>query len=588
MAIQVDYLYGMTLISEEDFARAVKLDKLGLDALSKPLMKFLRIEKINSLYAKMQGAKSEEFIDEVFRVLEIDVQLDDSEWNHIPDGPFIAVANHPIGGIEGLILLKILLKKDPEAKVMANFLLGKIEPIASHIIAVNPFESSVSMRSSVSGMKQTIQHIQNGHPVGIFPAGEVSTLQLETNSVMDKAWSVSVMKIIRKMGVPVVPVYFRGSNSLVFHALGMIHPLLRTAKLPSELFNKKNKIIQVRIGLPSTSKEWGKIESDTQLAGYFRAKTYALDAAIPKLKWSERFKRIFSEDAEEIVEPVPEELITEEIQRLPSYAKLVEHGDFEVYLAESSDIENSIREIGRLREITFRQVGEGTNMPIDLDTYDPYYKHLILWDKESKRIAGAYRIGIGSEIMKMYGKRGFYIYSLFKIADDFNDILSQSLEFGRSFIVLDYQKKPYPLFLLWKGILEVVNRNPQAQYLIGPVSISSQYTTLSRKLIVEWMKKNNKFPNLSQHIKPRHSFRARLSKVDINSLTSLLDDNISTLDQLVKYIEANHTNSPVLLKKYLKQGASILEFNVDKDFNNALDGFIFLDKKDISDDLFKH
>ncbi|MDB5014512.1 MAG: family N-acetyltransferase, partial [Daejeonella sp.] len=342
-----------------------------------------------------------------------------------------AIDNHPFGGIEGIVLLKILCAARPDSKLMANFLLKKIPNLSDYLIAVNPFEN-LEHTSSISGIKNTLQLLRNGTPIGIFPAGEVSTFKLETQQVTDRLWHPVVGKIIEKANVPVLPIYFHGNNGLLFNILSLIHPTFRTAKLPSELFNKHGHTIKVRIGKPIHVKDVAYGNNTNKLLNYLRAKTYALGTGL------ENEKRIFSarsifkikKKQQPIVLETPLELLEQDLQGLAEH-KVWTEKYYDVYIAPTSQIPNIIKEIGRLREITFREVGEGTNKQTDLDKYDIYYNHLFIWDTEKKRIVGAYRIGKGDEIFYSMGKDGFYTAELFKIKDGFNPILKKSLELGR-------------------------------------------------------------------------------------------------------------------------------------------------------------
>src|SRR5476651_2909545 len=240
----------MKIITTEEFAKATKLDKLHMPGLAAFLMELMKINKVNSLLAEAQPKEGIEFIDAILEGCGVSIEYDERELRNIPaNGSFIAIANHPYGGIEGMVLLKVLLMARPDAKLMANFLLKKIPNLSDYFIAVNPFEN-IEHSSSISGLKNTLELLSQGTPIGIFPAGEVSTFKIETQQVTDRLWHPVVGKIIAKSRVPVVPIYFHGNNGLLFNLLSLIHPALRTAKLPSELFNKQGHTIRLRIGKP--------------------------------------------------------------------------------------------------------------------------------------------------------------------------------------------------------------------------------------------------------------------------------------------------------------------------------------------------
>jgi len=562
------------LISNEAIATAARLPKDNL--LVGLLSRVARIDAVNDLYASMCETPGLESIQTLFNELEIDVEFDEQQLANIPaSGPFIIVANHPFGALDGLAMILAIAKVRPDFRVMANFLLQRVEPIKDYFIAVNPFEARKEAYSNVSGLKAVMQHLENGGALGIFPAGEVSTYQGDVHAIADRKWASSALKIIRNARVPVVPLYFDGSNSRLFHVLGMIHPNLRTLALPAEMLRKKGDTLRLKIGKPIQPKDTDMFGSLDQYGRYLRAKTYALGSSFDVKRDYFRLFRV-SKSAEEIIAPVEPSVIVKEIASI-SDCKTLSYDNFDCFVAVSERIPNILREIGRLREVTFRSVGEGTNKSIDLDEYDLYYNHLILWDRTAQKIAGAYRVGNGAQIMQRYGKKGFYISSLFRLDGTLKPMLEQSLELGRSFIVTDYQKHRLSLFLLWKGILYYLISNAHFRYIIGPVSISNQYQEVSKELIIQFISKHHFDHALAEHVTPRNAFKPRVRKIDTEALLDSTQNDIKKLDRIISEIEPSSFTMPVLLKKYLQQNAKIMAFNCDPKFNHALDGLMYLD-----------
>src|SRR6201996_3252536 len=278
----------MKIITTEEFAKAIKLDKLRLPGLASFLMELMKINQVNDLFAQAQPKQGPDFVDAILKGCGIDIEFDERELKNIPTtGSFIAIANHPYGGIEGMVLLKILCMARPDSKIMANFLLKKIPNLSDYFVAVNPFEN-IEHSSSISGLKNTMELLAAGTPIGIFPAGEVSTFKVDKQEVTDRMWHPVVGKLIAKAKVPVVPIYFHGNNGLLFNLLSLIHPTLRTAKLPSELFNKQGHTIKLRIGKPINVEDIPDYNNSTKLLSYLRARTYALGTGL------ENEKKIFS------------------------------------------------------------------------------------------------------------------------------------------------------------------------------------------------------------------------------------------------------------------------------------------------------
>lgn len=579
----------MNLVDPKDLLKASEsLNWLGGESFAKLLMYILKLNKLNKLYSDNFTKDGIDFIDALIEDLGIKIEFDEEELKRIPkEGAFITISNHPFGGIDGIILIKMLCIVRPDFKAMANFLLKKVEPIKDYFLGVNPFEDRKGVASSTGGLKQALRHLSDGMPLGIFPAGEVSSYQSQSNNITDKEWMPSILKFIRKADVPVVPVYFQGSNSLMFHLLGMIHPTLRTVKLPSEFLNKKNKVVRIRIGNPISVKDQKGFTDINQYGRFLRAKTFMLGTPIEVKKFYQ-FKRRNSKKVkvEEIVPAISPDVIKSEVESLAEY-KLFTSRSYAVYCAPSKELPNILNEIGRLREITFREVGEGTNQSIDIDEYDLYYNQLFIWDEENHKIVGAYRVGKGHEIMNGYGVKGFYLHSLFRMGKKFEPILSQSLELGRSFIIKEYQRKPLPLFLLWKGILYFLLKNPESRYLIGPVSISNKYSDLSKDLIIKFIMRNYFNYELGQHIKSRKQFKVNIKDLDIDILLETAKSDINKLDKLIGDFEITNDKLPVLLKKYISLNAKIAGFNIDPNFNDCLDGLLILDLFDLSMDVIE-
>ncbi len=577
----------MKIITTQEFAKATKIDKLGVPGLARLLMEVMKLNDINEVFSKNQHFEGLEFVDKILETIGVSIEFDEQDLKNIPKtGAFIAIANHPYGGVEGLALVKLLCTVRPEAKVMVNFILKKIPNLSEFFVAVNPFEN-VQHSSSISGIKATLDLLKTGIPIGIFPAGEVSTFSLEKQEITDKLWHPVVGKLIARAKLPVLPIYFHGNNGVLFNILSFIHPTLRTAKLPSEFLNKKGLKIKVRIGKPIDINEISYKNNSNKLLDFLRARTYALGTAL------EEERKLFNpiglfkilKTPKPIVEETPRAAISKEVEQLDIF-KVWTEKNYEVYIAPTTHIPNILREIGRLREITFREVGEGTNKKIDLDNYDIYYHHLFIWDKEAQLIVGAYRIGKGDQILDTFGRRGFYLSELFKIKEPFYPYLRKGIELGRSWIRKEYQQKPLPLYLLWKGILKYLLDNPQYRYMFGPVSISNNFSKFSKSLMVDFITKNHFDYELARYIKPKNKFKADLSPIDTELLVNS-SDSLKDLDSLISQIEKSHIKIPVLLRQYMNLNAKIICFNIDPKFADCLDGFLVVDMQNIPAEMLE-
>jgi putative hemolysin len=572
----------MDLIKPKGLIKAnPELNYLGGELFAWFLMHVLRFNKLNKVYSKIKKKEGLEFIEELIRILDLKTEVDEHELKRIPPkGPVILVANHPLGGLDGLLLIKILSSVRSDIKILAAYMLKRIEQVSEFFVDTRPLgQEQETSENSFPGINESAEHLQKGGILCVFPAEEISSWD-NVNMVTDKMWKISVIRFIKKMEVPVVPVLLQMNNSRIFQIIGRIHPALKNIRLPSDLFQKRNKNIRIRIGNPIKKSDQDSFIDIYQFGRYLRAKTYGMASPIEIKKFFRIPAKMPSEPVP-VIDPVPKELILKEIQAIRYEHILFKLKEYCVFVVPAREIPNIHTEIGRLREITFREVGEGTNQNIDIDEFDLYYHQMFIWDDKHEKIVGAYRIGFGHEIMAQYGKRGFYLQTLFRMDDSLGEFLNQSIEVGRSFVVKEYQKKPLSLFLLWKGFLYLLLKNPDHRYLIGPVSISNNYSRVSKDLIIRFIMANHFNYRIAQKIRPRHAYKFRSNDPTINILMDSTERDINKLDKTIGDVDALNPGLPVLIKKYIKLGAKIACFNVDPKFSNCLDGMIVLDVFDI-------
>lgn len=581
----------MGLVTAKEVAKAINADKYGVLGTFSGwmLMKVLKISTLNKVYDRNKHLTDVDFLNGILDDLQIKFEIPEEDLKRLPkEGAYITISNHPLGGIDGILLLKLMLEREPNFKIIANFLLHRIEPLKKYIMPVNPFENHKGAKSSVVGIKETLRHLSDGKPLGMFPAGEVSTYK-DGKLMVDKPWEEGAIKVIRKAQVPVVPIYFHAKNSRLFYILSKINDTLRTAKLPSELFSQKDRVIKVRIGKSISVAEQNEHTSLEEYSDFLRRKTYMLANPFEKESVFLQTPTLkLSKSPKKIVTAASQDKMTKEVEALRSTdCRLLQSKNYEVFLAGAKKIPNILHEIGRLREITFREVGEGTNESIDLDKHDQYYHHLFLWDNEANKIAGAYRMGLGSEIYPKYGINGFYLNDLFRFEPELYDMMHKSIEMGRAFIIKEYQQKPMPLFLLWKGIMHTTLRYPEHKYLLGGVSISNQFSDFSKSLMIEFMKSNYYDPYIAQYIHPKKAYKVKLKDADKDFIFDEAESDLNKFDKIIDELEPGSLRLPVLIKKYIKQNAKVVAFNVDPLFNNAVDGLMYIRIADIPESTMK-
>jgi putative hemolysin len=564
----------------------------------KPVSALLGIAPLNARYSAVAALGAPDpiaFMDGVLRVFGVNYDIAGEGLERIPaEGPAVVVANHPYGGIEGIIMASLLGRVRRDVKIMATRMLKCIPEISDMIIHVDNFGGDDAQKKNIRPLKEALRHLKNGGILAVFPAGEVSSLNLATRTVLDPAWSPTIGRIVRRTKAPVLPVFFQGRNGPLFQMLGLMHPRLRTALLPRELLNKQGRTIRLTVGgcIPPRSLE--RLESDEACIEYLRLRTYMLrDRSTTRARFTLAASR-----KEALPAPCAEEqplaagpgaaVIAAEIAALDEDCRLLRSGDYDVLMAPSAAIPQTLREIGRLREMTFRSVGEGTGKELDLDRFDQYYRHLFVWDRAERRIVGAYRVGFADEIIAEHGVKGLYTSTLFKFKPGLFGQMGKALEMGRSFVRPEYQKNYAPLLLLWKGIARVVLRNPQYSVLFGPVSISNDYSATSKELIVRHLRAHNRIESLSRLVKPKTPPKLKtLKRHEVRQFQSTFD-TIDDVTAVIGDIETEIKGIPVLLRQYLKLGGKVLGFNVDPDFNDCLDGLLVVDLLQTDPKVLRH
>jgi putative hemolysin len=455
------------------------------------------------------------------------------------------------------------------------------------VFPVDPYGKPDSARANVLSMRHVIRWLRTGGALGVFPSGTVSHLRVG-DGVSDPAWHPNVAALARLCGATVVPMFFEGKNSMIFQLAGLIHPTLRTALLPSEMLKRRRSTIHIRIGRPLDPSRFECYPADEDLIQYLRFKTYSLQRRRSPVRL--RFpspRPLLDADQADIIPPLPSLALAEEVRCLPASCRLHQSGDYEVYLAVAEQIPALLREIGRLREVTFRAVSEGTGRDCDLDAHDRTYQHLFLWNRKSCELVGSYRIGCADTLLAREGVGGLYTSTLFKFEPDFIERMGPALEMGRSFIRKEYQRKPTTLALLWRGIGAYLARNPKYKVLFGPVSINQSYESNSLRLLLAYLRRDHGDLDFARLVKAKNPpEKARMDREERAALDTLVanEDDVSSL---ISDIEHDNKWMPVLLRYYLRLGARVLSFNVDPAFGNCVDGLIVVDLRKTDPKLLK-
>jgi putative hemolysin len=563
-----------------DHLRVTGIKRLD-SILGAALDRILCLSQLDKRYQAVPRCHSAgDFVRLALDELDVSPEVAPGELEYIPkSGPAVIAANHPFGGIEGLLFAQIILNRRKDLRILANVHLQRIAELRELLISVNPFEGKRAARENIKPLRAAVRWVENGGALLVFPSGEVSHFQFRRTRVTDPEWRPSVGHIVRRTGAPVIPAFVCGRNTLLFQLLGCMHARLRTALLAREFLNKSHHRIRIRFGPPVTSKRSQAFSSSLQLARYLRLRTYSLsdlDSVARNVSPAGLTSAGKASTFAPIIDEVDPRLLEMEFNALPPMQKLVDNGSLHVAYASADQIPNMLTELGRLREITFREAGEGTGEPTDSDRFDAYYRHLFLWHSEKKEIVGAYRFAPVDEILAAYGVRGLYTYSLFKYTRGFIEGLHDAMELGRSFVRLEYQRSRAPLFLLWQGILRYIIQHPRYTRLFGAVSISNDYHPISRQFIVDFLQENCFDDHLARQVRPRAGAQRRLATFWHRKELADLSD-IGAMSDVVGQLENGQRGVPVLLRQYLRLGGLLLGFNLDRNFGDALDGLILVD-----------
>lgn len=555
-------------------------------ALRKLAQRLMPMNRVRELYERAQQPAERPLMENLLGEMRVEYKLADADLTRIPaTGPLLVTANHPFGLLDGAILASVLGRVRNDAKILTNHLLASIPELQPHCIFLDPFKGNDAVIRNRRGLREAVAWLKAGGAVVMFPAGEVSHLQLRQLQIADSAWSATAARLILATGATALPVYIHGRNSRSFQAMGMVRPNLRTARLLTEFLQQAGKKVEVRVGSPIAAGVVRHAGSHELAANYLRWRAYllaqrgrtepdlgaALKAMLPRKK------------QEPIAAGVLPSLLQREIESLPRESCLEQNKEFLVYLASAREIPNVMGEIGRLRELTFRAAGEGTGTSRDVDRFDQHYKHLLLWSRTRRELVGAYRLGLTPEILTAMGMDGFYTNTLFRYDPDFFHRLGPAVELGRTFIRTEYQRQYAPLLTMWKGIGHFLVRNPQFAVLFGAVSMSNRYSQAARELIVRFFQaqemRMSQTSELDLHklVTPRSPFRPRaLNSPGADPACDHFAD-LQDLADPIADVESDGKGVPILYKQYAKLGGRLVSFNVDRNFSGVLDGFVLVD-----------
>lgn len=543
----------------------LKNNKIIKKAISKFSDSVVHQEEINEFMKKNSHLGSFEFIDEALQTLNFNYSVSDKEIENIPSsGRVVIIANHPLGSLDAFALIKLVSRVRKDIKVVANDFLAIFDVLTPILLNINNFQA----RQRKEAIESVYEALDKEHAIIIFPSGEVS--RASATGIKDKKWYKGFLKFAHRSNSPILPVFIGGKNSKTFYSISAINKKLSTLLLADEMFKQKNNSIEIVIGelIPNENIIPKGIKQE-QLLELYKKHVYNLKA-----------HKSFFVTQKAIAHPEDTRAVKKELKKNSLALGSTKDGK-KIYLYESDD-KNSIiiNEIGRLREFSFRKVGEGINKKRDLDKYDRYYKHIILWDEEELEIVGAYRIAECKNIIDNSSKEALYTSTLFDFNDSFDAYLESSIELGRSFVQPKYWGSR-ALDYLWYGIGAYLKSNPEIKYLFGPVSISANYSKAARDMILYFYDKN--FPDADNLVNAKLPYNFKTDKQLIKNLESELNSEIyaENFKTLKHSLSAISSSVPTLYKQYAdlceEGGIRFCAYNIDPDFSNCIDSFIIVE-----------
>jgi putative hemolysin len=560
--------------------------RLLYPVLGPALRRFLRVDEVNQLEADtVRFGTQESFFRTTLDLLGCRYELSEADLLRIPaKGPVVVVSNHPLGGLDGIILGDLLQRRRDDVKLMANYLLRRVRYAGGHMIFVDPFAKESPTARNIAPLRESLRHLKGGGLLGVFPGNQVSHYRRDTGEVADPEWVTHIAALVRRSGAAVVPLYIDARNSWLFERIGLLHPLLRTLLLTREFIKRgtSREPVRVSVGAVIPSARLKRFDTDEEMIRFLRLSAYMLknrpDLPPRQRGGSNLIPATAPSQAPLAARRAPEEL-EQDIAALPESARLLTQGDFDVLIGRYEELPHIMQEIGRGREESFRFAGGGTGAAFDLAEADKIYHHLFVWSRRDRAVVGAYRLGMADEIIAKHGPKALVSSALFEFKPSFISRLNPGLELGRSYVLPQYQRSYSALLLLWGGILAFIARHPQYRRVFGSVGVSQgdEYCPASRTLIVDYMRREHGWPEVALELEPRSPFSGMafdaIQKQDVSCLVKDVDD----VSALVSGLERDGKGVPILIKHYIRMNAKLIDFGVWEAHSNAVVGFLLAD-----------
>ena len=543
--------------------------------LRKIVTKFTALDAIHELYDDWLNhnppnsvRKGVDLLDFSLKYMNIDVHWSGKEnLSNIPqEGPLVIIANHPLGGLEGMLLARELIAIRPDIKVITNELLLRFPEFKDIFIGVDVLSENTSKNNTL-GIRRVTKHLSDRGALLIFPAGTVSKIDYKHRIITDNKWSDIAARLVRKYQCPCIPFYINEKNPLWFYLSALIHKRIRTALIARAMISKKNTTVEIVVGDKILPQEIKSLETTAEVTHYLRLCCEVLSSKNRPIVKNTQINETIKPD-------IKQNKLLEQLQCLDKY-QIFKRGNFSVYCAPYAELGCVMEQIAITREKTFRAASEGTGKELDSDQFDPCYNHLWVWDDVAQKLVGGYRIGKVDEIIKVHGVSKLYSNSLYNYKQKFIDNMDGYVEVGRSFVSVDYQRHSKALDLLWRGIGSYMVANPECHTLFGCVSVSQAYSNMAKALLVDSLLMHfNAKQEFLNNVKPKMPLKINGKPWSESMISSL--SNVPIINKLLGRIDSGKT-IPILIRHYLALNGKFASFTVNKNFNHSLDGLIIVD-----------
>ncbi len=533
--------------------------------------KIVHEDSINDFLEINSHLNGFEFVDAVLDYFNFDYTVSSNDIQNIPSsGKVVIIANHPLGGLDALCLLKLIKTVRADVKIIANDFLNDITALDSILLPINNFKA----KQNKSNIKRIYESLAKEEALIIFPAGEVS--RISAKGVKDSTWSKGFLNFAKHNNAPILPIFIDAKNSKVFYTLSILNKTFSSLLLSNEMFKKQSKNINIKIG---------KIIANENIIPKGLDKEYLVNLYKKHLYSLKKGTKSYFINQNSIAHPEKKEELIKELKEAEEIGETNDGKKIYLYSYKKDSV--ILKELGRLREISFRKVGEGSNKKRDTDKYDIYYEHIILWDKEDLEIVGSYRIGNGKYINENFGVSGFYSNTLFTFNNEIVPYLNDSIELGRSFIQPKYWGTR-ALDYLWYGIGAYLKTRPNIKYMFGALTLSNSFSNISKDMLIYYY--SHYFTDSMNFVSPKLPY-TYASNISFLKDLYILNDRKKDFRTLKSTLNNLGLSIPTLYKQYTNlcqdKGINFYGFNIDESFSNCIDGFIFVEVAKIKEEQRK-